>query len=325
MIALAVIEKLSVRRGDAQVSSIGQIVTACALSLLAGCSAEGARELQDLVVKSAQSISPELGRHARTMSPLLGLAPLMDVSTEREVALAEEVSRDLDRRNRPTRDRELEEYVVSVFYDLVEVAGDTPYAFSLRVVESPQINAFTTGAGNIYITTGMLGVLESEAQLAMVLAHEIAHVLKRHVILGLRTDSAVAALGGTASSYLESSGTATTIPPQLRRAAYDYTQGAIRNGFSRADEEEADLVGLALLVQTGYAPEAAPEVFEVLARVNRDRPRIENFFHGSHPLAADRVVRLRRIVMDRYQNAAAPRGHGEEAFLTATRRLRGSA
>lgn len=298
------------------------LIVAAGFSTITGCSPEAAKEAEQTIVGVADWLNPAAGRTVRQLSPGFGMVADLDTSAQRERMLADELAVDIERRNRASRDDALVFYVTTVQSRLVAVLDDPPYTFSIRVIDSRDINAFTTGAGNNFITTGMLAALRNEAELAMVLGHEIAHSLEQHVVRGIRNDSAVRALGGTSVNFLEGSGRAASVPRDLRNRAYDYTMAAARNGFSRQDERDADRIGLELMVEAGYAPEAAAGVYDLLARIATRESRIENFFHGAHPLATARAAYIRELVAEHYTDAPAPRGYGDNAYLMATASLR---
>lgn len=253
---------------------------------------------------------------------VVGALPDVDTSIDRERQLAGELSTMTERRNRLSKDEDLAFYVAGVQANLVAVLDEVPYTFSIRVLESDDLNAFTTGAGNNYITSGLLAALRNEAELAMVIGHEMSHSLERHVVKGIRTSSAVGALSDVSADYFNSSGAATAVPRTLRQQAFEYTSSAMRNGFSRSDERDADRIGLGLMVAAGYAPGAGADVYEMLAGVAGQRSRIENFFHGAHPLASVRAAYLRTLIEEHYGDAPAPLGYGDAPYLMATASLR---
>lgn len=173
---------------------------------------------------------------------------------------------------------------------------DIDYRF--RVVDSPEINAFALPGGRVFVTTGMLGFLTSEAELAFVLGHEIAHVDQRHAIEALVTQIAMERVG------LGDVGKVADLPLRL-----------IRAGYRKYQELEADTTGLHLATAAGYDPAAAVAPFRRLAvRDPRSAPWSASnpigeaagavltglgSYLDSHPVTPDRIRRLEQMIAGR--------------------------
>jgi predicted Zn-dependent protease len=180
--------------------------------------------------------------------------------------------------------------------DEVRAAGGPGFTFA--VIRDPTLNAFAMPNGKVYVHTGLLSRLDNEAQLAMVLGHEMTHVTHRHAF-GVHADTAKAqtavdavAMGPTASAILGLG---------LQLAAL-----ASIDGYGRDLERDADDGGLANLVRAGYDPNEAPKVFELLRAESTERGSLETFFFGSHPKLTERIQTTRQLVAARYAAAAAP-------------------
>lgn len=162
-----------------------------------------------------------------------------------------------------------------------------PGAVPLRgfIIKDDDINAFTTGAGYLYFNRGLLTALENEAQLAMIVGHEAAHVDAGHIARGAADEATVEALTQLGGALLDGVGGLAGTVGQLgvglagRRASAYYSQGA---------ELEADDIGLGYAMRAGYDGIQAASTFRVLSEANGPRGKIADFF-ASHPNSEGRL------------------------------------
>jgi predicted Zn-dependent protease len=169
---------------------------------------------------------------------------------------------------------------------------DTKYHF--EILDTPEVNAFALPGGHIYITRGMLAYLDSEPQLAAVLAHEIGHVVARHAARQASQGMVVGIVGAAVSIYTGIGATG------------DMVNGlgnvAIR-GYGRGYELEADRLGAEYLARSGYDPNAMIEVltilknqeeFEIATAQQEHRP--PKVYHGVFSTHPDTDERLKEAV-----------------------------
>jgi predicted Zn-dependent protease len=170
---------------------------------------------------------------------------------------------------------------------LLAQVGDVPpaYRFTFREIEQPgTVNAFALPGGHIYVTRDLMRLAGNEAQIAAVVAHEIAHVTERHVAERLGTTYGVQALAGAALG--ENSGAVTQLASSVLQ------QGFLLK-YSRDQELEADRVGLRYLTRAGYDPQAAVAIFRKLAA---DGGQGAPAFLSSHPTTDRRIEQLQQII-----------------------------
>ncbi|HEY9855351.1 MAG TPA: M48 family metalloprotease [Stenomitos sp.] len=177
-----------------------------------------------------------------------------------------------------TRNPEIVRYVASVGAKLVNQSDRTDLDWRFYVVQSDQVNAFALPGGHVFITTAALRNLKSESELAGVLGHEIAHVEKRHSVKQLQKTLlaqgiAIAALGDQSAGV---------------QVASQLAIGIAMNGYSRSNEEEADLRGAELAYQAGYDPKGLVHFFETLKQVHPDSPEWMAWV-SDHPQTGDRI------------------------------------
>lgn len=215
-----------------------------------------------------------------------------------EAKLARENSQKFEGENPISDDTLLEAYVGGVMQRLVTVAKPRPFAYRVRVVNSTSFNALTFGGGLVYVNAGLLARVENEAQFAMVLAHEIAHVTESHVTRGIQAAYGINMAGQVARAAAGAA--SVSLPPQLVGKAYEYAMNAAVNGHGRTQESQADEIGLDYMVRAGYDPREAPRVFVELLKQHQDSSTFKNFFWENHPTSTARVARMNELIAERY-------------------------
>lgn len=156
---------------------------------------------------------------------------------------------------------------------------DINYTFS--VVESDQINAFALPGGYIYFYTGLLKVMDDEAELAAVMSHEISHVVARHGMKRLQT-ALIAEMG-----YSVIFGGADD--SRVREAAVGIGLSLVFAGYSRSAEREADNYGIGYMTSAGYDPGGAIRMFEHLSSAGENSPSSYEKLVASHPQTQERI------------------------------------
>jgi beta-barrel assembly-enhancing protease len=229
--------------------------------------ATGSPELPDIGDSSGSAISPEFERR-------LGKAFMRSVR---------QFSTIVD-------DPEVESYIKSIGYKLGANSDNNSLAFSFFVVDSPDINAFAAPGGVIGVNSGTILSSRSESELAGVLAHEIAHVTQRHMArqfeqAGQFSLPRTAALLGAILLGIAN--------PEAGVAALTVVTGAsvqAQINFTRANEEEADSVGIQLLARSGYDPQGMPNFFERLQQKSEYYQGNAPEFLRTHPLTTSRIA-----------------------------------
>lgn len=162
---------------------------------------------------------------------------------------------------------------------------DLPWRFA--VLDDADINAFAAPGGYVFITKGMLARLTSEAELAAVLGHEIAHVTEKHHLDAIRKQARTKLLGMAATAAMEERGHDSEQVAALVNGA----KTIYGKGLDRRDEYEADRLGVVLAARAGYDPYALPAVLQTLDRINPQSSELGLLFK-THPRPADRLAQL---------------------------------
>jgi beta-barrel assembly-enhancing protease len=181
--------------------------------------------------------------------------------------------------------------------------GDAVYRWRFGAIESNAINAFAMPGGYILVSTGLLKILENEDELAFVLAHEIAHVSRRHhyqIVLRQR-------LAEQASRDLQSAVQGDEIAKLASASGQIYARG-----LDKGAEFEADRLGVEIMTRAGYDPVAALSVLERLLRFKGSDPRAELLF-STHPSPAERLDMLLQSGLEKLPRPSNEGGTNRQA------------
>ncbi len=190
--------------------------------------------------------------------------------------------------------------VVAAVQEIVErlnaAVVDSPYPFTVKIVNTPEVNAFALPGGYIFVHSGLLEKAGSPAEVAGVIAHEMQHALKRH---GLRNVMGRASLGLVAGLVFGDI-------QGLGGFAVGAASELAALSFSREQEVEADTGGLELLYAASIDPNGMPAFFEVLIEEEQKRSVGLPSFLSSHPETLDRIATLRAEIQRRGVVSAKP-------------------
>ncbi len=201
-------------------------------------------------------------------------------------------------------DAKLAAYVDTVGQKLARVSELPNLQWHFTVLDDPMVNAFAMPGGYIYVTRGILAHLNSEAQLAGVLGHEIGHVTARHSAKQL-TQQQIASLGlGLASAY------STTF--QRYSGAAQQALGLLMLKYGRDDETQADQLGIRYATAAGYDPREIPSTYAMLKRISERSGSSLPFYLSTHPDPGDREQRTEALALQAVQGhtGLAIRAHG---------------
>jgi len=209
-------------------------------------------------------------------------------SLEKEIALGKQLAQEVERQAKVIDDPVIAEYVNRVGQNLVR-NSDAKVPFTIKVLDTEEVNAFALPGGFFFVNSGLLLKAETEAELAGVMAHEIAHVAARH---GTRQ--------ATKGDLMQIG----TIPLIFMGgwAGYAIRQGAglaIPMGFltfSRSYEREADYLGLQYMYKSGYDPTAFVDFFEKIQTLEKKKPGSVAKVFSTHPMTDDRIKKAQEEI-----------------------------
>src|SRR5271165_4130619 len=216
-------------------------------------------------------------------------------SLEREIAVGQDLAKQVEQSSKLVTDPEIIEYVNRIGQNLVR-NSDSRVPFTIKVIDSGEVNAFALPGGFFYVDSGLILAAESEAELAAVMAHEIAHVAARHATKNMTKQQLwnMASLplmfvGGPAG-YAIAEIASIAVPMSFLK-------------FSRDSEREADMLGLQYDYAAGYDPQAFIQFFERLKAEEKQKHSKMAKLFSTHPMTADRITaaqaEIQRYLPDR--------------------------
>lgn len=224
---------------------------------------------------------------------LLGVLPasaITLISVADEIKLGREAQKQV-RASTPQVGGATATLVASIGRQLAARAGGPKYPYAFSVANYRDLNAFALPGGPVWINRGVLQAARTEAQVAGVLAHEIAHIARRHAAQQISKGVIANGLLGLLGAVLGNTGGARTAQTGAQILAGGYMMK-----FSRDDEREADRVGADILRRANWDPRGMLEFMQILReRAGRDPGSVEVFL-SSHPSPAERVEQLRAQV-----------------------------
>jgi len=209
-------------------------------------------------------------------------------SLESEISIGREYSQELESSQKFVEDPVVTEYVNRIAQNLVR-NSDAKVPFTIKVIDSEEINAFAFPGGFLFVNYGVILAAQDEAELAGVMAHEIAHVAAHHAtrqmtraqMFNLASIPLVFVGGGVGLAVREVVGLA--IPLSTTR-------------FARSFEAEADYLGVEYLYKAGYDPQGLISFFERVQAQEKEKPGLVAKAFSTHPQTADRIRKTQREI-----------------------------
>lgn len=241
---------------------------------------------------SPEAVEAELaGRRERKARGVLPPPRLEDFSDEDERKIGEATARSiLARWPLVPVDKDVSQYVRMVGGILAEGSSRPDLRFHFAIVEADVPNAFAAPYGFVFVTTALLDLIENEAELAFVLAHEIGHVEKRHGLLQIIEgwhESEKRDMSNTALEMAAREGTVLSEEEKALLARSHELSDRVLQAKGRPQETEADLRGIELMARAGYSPQGALTFIQRLATHSGARSSQPDIFL-THPHLEDR-------------------------------------
>jgi predicted Zn-dependent protease len=216
---------------------------------------------------------------------------------EAEIKMGREIAARILGRYGVVEDAELVRYVNLVGKSVAINAGRPEIEFRFAILATDTVNAFAAPGGYIFVTKGALNLMSDEAELAGVLAHEVAHITEKHIVneLGIKGTSTSAASGIAALA----GGSTDAARVALQTAVDQAVSLLFEKGLKREDEYEADSVGTLYLANTGYDPKALQRYLKKVEALKGDSVSVMN---STHPAFGERLQSLSTLLADAGMN-----------------------
>jgi beta-barrel assembly-enhancing protease len=246
---------------------------------------------------------------------LVALSSGCAVSTQQEVEMGASYAAEINRQLPIVQDAELNRYINVLGDSIARIADTRNLDWQFHIVNSPDVNAFAVPGGFIYINRGLIERSKTLAQVAGVIGHEVGHVTRRHSVKQMQKAQGanIGMLGVCIFTSMCASETG--------QALVGLSTNAAMASFSRADEDDADMVGVEYMVKARINPNGIPEMFQILLDERKVKPEGLETWFTSHPLEESRIAASRARI------AALPAGtlngltNDSPAFQAFKRRL----
>jgi predicted Zn-dependent protease len=209
----------------------------------------------------------------------------MNITEEEEVKLGGDVSIRIRQRFGVVQDAAVHKYVTLVGTMLTEQTTRPKLPWTFIVLDTDGVNAFAAPGGFVHITRGALALIKTEAELAGVMGHEIAHVAQKHTVNAIRKSKGVQI--GTSETMKDRTG----VLDALANRAYSMV---LENSFDRGDELDADKEGIILVQKAGYAGTGLSDFLTRLSERNKGQAEKNGLF-ASHPETTERIGKVKQL------------------------------
>lgn len=213
--------------------------------------------------------------------------PINLLTTQDEMRMGAQLSDQVRQQEKVLQDPQIQQYLDEIGARLAAVAPRQDVTYQFEVIDAPDtVNAFALPGGYLYVYTGLMKLCENEAELASVMAHEIAHVAAHHHGESLTRQYGVQILRDLVLG--ENAGTAA-------RVTADLVGTGVMMRYSRENEREADWLGMNMLVRAGYNPDAMVSFMRKLVAADQQGGGRMLPLFASHPPTQERLQSLQNL------------------------------
>ena len=237
--------------------------------------------------------------------PGIQVIQLTSLSDKQEVQLGGQINNQIVNQVNLYNDRDINNYVKQIGETLIPYSDRPKLNYTFQVVNDDSINAFATMGGFVYVHTGLLKAADNEAEVAGVMAHEIAHITNKHALKQMRQRIIA---GGLADAAGVDNNVLVAVGVEV----------GLNLPKSRRDEYEADRSGLETIVRTGYAPSGMIGFFEKL--LNAGGGSVPTILR-THPHTQDRISNLEQLLQQAQINPNIGDGLNRDRYKANIRKL----
>jgi predicted Zn-dependent protease len=240
-----------------------------------------------------------------------GKKSLILISTADEVEIGRQMAQEVESKEDVLDDAMVQSFVSQVGKKVAQVSDRKDLAWHFKVIRNKEVNAFALPGGYVYVYTGLLKGMDSEAELAGALGHEIGHVVARHSVKKLQTMYGLDILLQIAGVEQKS---------KAAQVAIQMGSVLVLQGYSRADEFEADYDGTFYEYKAGYNPTGMKNLLTTLKSLETREPGALEKLLATHPPTSDRVAQVDSAIAKLPANARRL-PMGQESFQPIWNRL----
>lgn len=237
--------------------------------------------------------------------PGIQVIQLTSLSDKQEVQLGGQINDQIVNQVNLYNDRDINNYVKQIGETLIPYSDRPKLKYTFQVVNDDSINAFATMGGFVYVHTGLLKAADNEAEVAGVMAHEIAHITNKHALKQMRQRIIA---GGLADAAGVDNNVLVAVGVEV----------GLNLPKSRRDEYQADRSGLETIVRTGYAPSGMIAFFEKL--LNAGGGSVPTILR-THPHTQDRISNLEQLLQQAQINPNIGDGLNRDRYKANIRKL----
>lgn len=235
-----------------------------------------------------------------SVNPVTGRRQLNLIPESQEIAMGKEAAPGFVKEfDGEVPDPTLQSYVNGIGQELARVSHRPGLPYEFKLVSSKVPNAFALPGGQIFVTAGLVKLMDNERQLAAVLGHEIGHNAARHNVQGMQRSIGVSVLAEIAARA-----TGQTLAGDAAKVI-----GTMANlKYSRDDEYQADELGTKYMHKAGYSPWGMVELLTILLNLHESEPGSLEELMQTHPLSSKRIAEVKALIQDKYPayQATAP-------------------
>ena len=249
-----------------------------------------------------------------SINPVSNMPEVTLLTVEQEKKIGEEEAKKVDQQMGLLNDAALTAYVDAIGQRLAKESPRQDVAYQFHVVDMIEPNAFALPGGYVYVTRGLLALVNTEDELAGVVGHEIGHVAARHTVQRVSRQGPFALITNLVSGV---TGFFVPIVGDIVGGVGNFAQSLVFSPYSRSQESQADEVGQDMAAKAGWNPVGLALFLNTLGREEAllsDGPRKPSFF-DSHPATPDRVKNTTKHAKDLTQASRSPISPSREAFL----------
>ncbi len=237
------------------------------------------------------------------VNPATGRRQLNFLGTQQEIALGVEAAPNFQQSyGGPIPSAQVNQYVTDLGHRLADVSERPDLPWEFHAVDSAVVNAFALPGGKVFISRALLEKMDSEAQLAGVLGHEVGHVAAQHI--GQRMSQSMLIQGALSVGLSVATRSSNAAWLDILGKGTEFGASTYLLKFGRDHESEADALGLRYMSRLGYNPAAQLKVMEVLNEAAKG-PRPPEFL-STHPYPETRIKRIHKLLAEEYADHGEP-------------------